>query len=89
MMALGMDGVFVGSGIFACPDPPAMAAAIVQAVTHWRDAKKLAQISTGLPQAMKGIEVRISNDTINAHVAYHQMPCHVMSCHVINVLACM
>lgn len=57
MMALGSDGVFVGSGIFKSSDPNAMAQAIVQAVTHWQDAERLAEISTGLGSAMPGIEM--------------------------------
>jgi len=55
MMALGMDGVFVGSGIFESQHPEKTAAAIVQAVTHWQDAKKVAEVSRGLGQAMKGM----------------------------------
>lgn len=57
LMQLGMDGVFVGSGIFKSADPPAMAKACVSAVTHFRDAKKLAELSTGLGAAMKGLEI--------------------------------
>jgi len=57
MMALGSDGVFVGSGIFKSSNPKAMAEAIVQAVTHWQDAERLAEISTGLGSAMAGIEI--------------------------------
>jgi pyridoxal 5'-phosphate synthase pdxS subunit len=58
MMQLGMDGVFVGSGIFGSNDPPAMAAAMVQAVTHYKDAKKLAEISERAAEMpMKGMEI--------------------------------
>jgi len=57
MMQLGMDGVFVGSGIFKSQNPKQMATACVQAVTHYKDAKKLAEISTGLGRAMKGLEI--------------------------------
>ena len=57
MMQLGMDGVFVGSGIFKSSDPRAMGAAIVQAVTHFKDAKKLAEISGQVGEAMKGVEI--------------------------------
>lgn len=57
MMQLGMDGVFVGSGIFKSSNPPLMAKACVQAVTHYRDALKIAEISTGLGSAMKGLEI--------------------------------
>jgi len=57
MMQLGMDGVFVGSGIFKASDPAKMAKAIVQAVTHYNDPVKLAEISEGLGTAMKGLEI--------------------------------
>ncbi|KAG9251970.1 SOR/SNZ family-domain-containing protein [Emericellopsis atlantica] len=55
MMQLGCDGVFVGSGIFKSGDPAKRAKAIVQAVTHYKDAKVLAECSTGLGEAMVGI----------------------------------
>jgi pyridoxal 5'-phosphate synthase pdxS subunit len=55
MMQLGCDGVFVGSGIFKSGDPAKRAKAIVTAVTHFRDAKVLAECSTGLGEAMVGI----------------------------------
>lgn len=55
MMAIGSDGVFVGSGIFESKHPEKTAAAIVQAVTHWRDAKKVAEVSKGLGEPMKGM----------------------------------
>lgn len=55
MMQLGMDGVFVGSGIFKSGDPKKRAIAIVNAVTHFRDAKKIAQVSENLGEAMVGI----------------------------------
>lgn len=55
MMHLGMDGVFVGSGIFKSENPAARAEAIVQAVTHYDDAKRLAKVSHGLGPAMQGI----------------------------------
>lgn len=55
MMQLGMDGVFVGSGIFKSGDPAARARAIVSAVTHYKDAKKLAELSTNLGEPMVGI----------------------------------
>jgi pyridoxal 5'-phosphate synthase pdxS subunit len=54
-MQLGVDGVFVGSGIFKSEDPEARAHAIVQAVTHFRDAKKIAEVSTGIGAPMTGI----------------------------------
>lgn len=58
MMQLGADGVFVGSGIFKSGDPDVMAKAIVQAVTHYKDAKIIAEVSKGLGAAMPGLDVR-------------------------------
>ena len=55
MMQLGLDGVFVGSGIFKSGNPAKRARAMVEAVTHFRDAKKLVKISTNLGEAMVGI----------------------------------
>ncbi|MCA9605596.1 MAG: pyridoxal 5'-phosphate synthase lyase subunit PdxS [Myxococcales bacterium] len=55
-MSLGAESVFVGSGIFLSEDPARRARAIVEAVTHWQDPAKLAAISTGLGQAMRGTE---------------------------------
>ena len=57
MMQLGVDGVFVGSGIFKSGDPAKRAHAIVQAVTHYEDPKILAEVSRGLGEAMVGINV--------------------------------
>jgi pyridoxal 5'-phosphate synthase pdxS subunit len=58
MMQLGVDGVFVGSGIFKSADPAARAKAIVQATTHFKDPKILAEVSPGLGEAMPGLDVR-------------------------------
>lgn len=58
MMHLGMDGVFVGSGIFKSADPARRARAIVQAVTHYDDPATLARVSEHLGGAMSGIAVR-------------------------------
>ena len=55
MMQLGAEGVFVGSGIFKSGDPAKRAAAIVQAVTNYKDAKLLAELSEDLGEAMVGI----------------------------------
>ncbi|KAJ2358716.1 Pyridoxal 5'-phosphate synthase subunit snz1 [Coemansia erecta] len=55
MMQLGCDGVFVGSGIFKSGNPAKRARAIVEAVTHFRDAQRLATISENLGEAMVGI----------------------------------
>jgi pyridoxal 5'-phosphate synthase pdxS subunit len=57
MMQLGADGVFVGSGIFKSDDPARRAVAIVRATTHFRDAAILAEVSKGLGEAMRGIEI--------------------------------
>jgi len=64
MMQLGMDGVFVGSGIFKSKDPEARAKAIVQATTHFNDPKVLMEVSTGLGPAMVGI-CDIKGDPVN------------------------
>ncbi len=58
MMQLGADGVFVGSGIFKSGDPARRAYSIVQAVTHYRDPKILAEVSKDLGEAMVGISAR-------------------------------
>jgi pyridoxal 5'-phosphate synthase pdxS subunit len=57
MMQLGCDGVFVGSGIFKSGDPARRARAIVQAVTHYSDPEILADVSSGLGEAMVGINL--------------------------------
>lgn len=54
---MGCDGVFVGSGIFKSGDPAKRAKAIVQAVTHYNDAKVLAEVSENLGEAMVGINL--------------------------------
>ncbi len=57
VMQLGAEGVFVGSGIFKSEDPAKMANAIVQATTHFEDAKILADVSKGLGAPMRGVEM--------------------------------
>lgn len=57
LMQLGAEGVFVGSGIFRAFDPPRMAAAIVEATTHFNDAAVLARVSEHLGEAMRGEEI--------------------------------
>lgn len=57
MMQLGAEAVFVGSGIFKSSDPARRARAVVMAVTHFRDGKVLADVSKGLGEAMRGLEV--------------------------------
>ena len=57
MMQLGSETVFVGSGIFMSDDPSPRAKAIVDAVTYYKDPKKMVEISTDLQTAMKGIEI--------------------------------
>jgi pyridoxal 5'-phosphate synthase pdxS subunit len=57
MMHLGADGVFVGSGIFKSEDPARRAHAVVQAVTHYNDPKIIAEVSRGLGEPMRGLEI--------------------------------
>ena len=57
MMQLGADGVFVGSGIFKSSNPEKMAKAIVESINHYNDAKVIAKVSTGLGDAMPGLDV--------------------------------
>jgi pyridoxal 5'-phosphate synthase pdxS subunit len=57
MMQLGAEGNFVGSGIFKSADPARRAKAIVEATTHFRDAKLIAQVSRGLGEAMRGLSL--------------------------------
>ncbi len=56
VMQLGAEAIFVGSGIFKSDDPVRMAAAMVEAATHFEDASVVAKVSTGLGDAMKGFE---------------------------------
>jgi pyridoxal 5'-phosphate synthase pdxS subunit len=58
MMQLGADGVFVGSGIFKSEDPLERAKAIVAATTYYDKPEILAEVSTGLGQPMRGLEIR-------------------------------
>ncbi|MBO9361092.1 MAG: pyridoxal 5'-phosphate synthase lyase subunit PdxS [Thermoflexus sp.] len=58
MMWLGMDGVFVGSGIFKSENPYKRARAIVEAVTYWQEPEILATVSRNLGEPMYGIDVR-------------------------------
>ncbi len=57
MMQLGADGVFVGSGIFKSEDPPPRARAIVKATTHFNDAAILGEVSRGLGEPMRGLDI--------------------------------
>jgi pyridoxal 5'-phosphate synthase pdxS subunit len=57
MMQLGADGVFVGSGIFKSEDPAPRAHAVVQAVTHYNDPKIIAEVSRGLGEPMRGLDL--------------------------------
>ena len=57
MMQLGAESVFVGSGIFKSEDPDNRAKSIVDATTFYDDASKLAEVSTGLKDAMKGLDM--------------------------------
>lgn len=58
MMQLGVDGVFVGSGIFKSGDPAKRAKAIVEATTHYKDPEIIAKVSRGLGEPMSGLAVR-------------------------------
>jgi pyridoxal 5'-phosphate synthase pdxS subunit len=58
MMQLGVDGVFVGSGIFKSEDPGPRALAIVEATTHFNDPDVLAKVSHGLGEPMVGIDIK-------------------------------
>jgi pyridoxal 5'-phosphate synthase pdxS subunit len=58
VMQLGAEGVFVGSGIFKSDNPSRTAAAIVKATTHFRDPSIIAEVSRGLGEPMRGIDVR-------------------------------
>jgi pyridoxal 5'-phosphate synthase pdxS subunit len=55
VMQMGAEGVFVGSGIFKADNPPARAAAIVKATTHYTDASIIAEVSRGLGEAIRGV----------------------------------
>jgi len=57
MMQLGAEGNFVGSGIFKSSDPERRARAIVEATTHYQDPERVAAASTGLGEAMAGLEI--------------------------------
>lgn len=62
MMQLGAQAVFVGSGIFKSEDPASRARAIVLATTHYDDPEKLAHISAGLLEGMRGLDIRTLKD---------------------------
>jgi pyridoxal 5'-phosphate synthase pdxS subunit len=57
MMQLGVDGVFVGSGIFKAADPGPRARAIVEATTYFEDPEMLAKVSRGLGEPMRGLDI--------------------------------
>ena len=57
VMQLGAESIFVGSGIFKSEDPTSRAKAIVDSVTHYKDAGRLAIASSGLKSAMKGLDI--------------------------------
>ncbi len=58
VMQLGVDGIFVGSGIFKSSDPARMARAIVEATRHYDDPQVLLEVSRDLPEPMRGIDIR-------------------------------
>ncbi len=67
MMQLGAEGVFVGSGIFKSSDPPARARAIVKATTHYQDPSVIAEVSKGLGEPMRGLDIKaIPNEELLA-----------------------
>ncbi|MDQ2744252.1 MAG: pyridoxal 5'-phosphate synthase lyase subunit PdxS [Chloroflexota bacterium] len=57
MMQLGADGIFVGSGIFKSDNPAKRAKAVVEATTHYENPQIVAEVSRGLGEAMRGIEI--------------------------------
>jgi pyridoxal 5'-phosphate synthase pdxS subunit len=63
MMALGCDGVFVGSGIFKSSNPSLFARAIVDATTNWQNPDIIAKVSMGLGKAMPGLEMGTLSET--------------------------
>ncbi len=63
MMALGAEGVFVGSGIFKSEDPPGRARAIVEATTHWQDPERVAEASRGLGPRWTASRARSSRES--------------------------
>ena len=63
LMQIGVDGVFVGSGIFKSDDPVRRAAAIVKATTHFSNPDILAEVSYGLGEPMSGIDIRKLEET--------------------------
>jgi pyridoxal 5'-phosphate synthase pdxS subunit len=63
MMSLGVDGVFVGSGIFKSSSPEAYARAIVEATTFWNEPDVVAKVSRGLGEAMPGVELGTLTDS--------------------------
>jgi pyridoxal 5'-phosphate synthase pdxS subunit len=63
MMGLGVDGVFVGSGIFKSSDPEGYARAIVEATTFWNEPEVVAKVSRGLGEAMPGLEMETLSET--------------------------
>ena len=58
VMQLGVEGVFVGSGVFKSSDPDKRAAAIVEATTNFKNSKILARVSFGLGEPMQGIDIK-------------------------------
>lgn len=59
MLQLGAEAVFVGSGIFKSSDPTRRAKAIVVATTHYNDPEKVAEVSKGLGEPMKGLDIKL------------------------------
>ncbi|MEM4202000.1 MAG: pyridoxal 5'-phosphate synthase lyase subunit PdxS, partial [Candidatus Hadarchaeum sp.] len=59
VMQMGVDGIFVGSGIFKSSDPPRMAKAIVEATRYYDDPEVVLEACKNLPLPMKGIDVKM------------------------------
>ena len=57
LMSLGAEAIFVGSGVFKSADPARRARAIVRATTHWQEPKVVAEVSRGLGEPMRGLEI--------------------------------
>jgi pyridoxal 5'-phosphate synthase pdxS subunit len=71
MMQLGSDGVFVGSGVFKSEDPKSRAKAIVEAVAHFDDPSVVLEVSRGLGEAMRGIEIETLREDQKLQVRGH------------------
>ena len=78
LMQLGVDGVFVGSGIFKSSDPEERAKAMVQAVTHYMEPAVLATVSENLGEPMVCSSYSCACGTCDSHVTYYRLASIVM-----------